>query len=81
MECVAQSDGIEKSDQIYVPDEDYKMNNGTPRSYIITISVLIIMTVVVLVIIAICLHTRLKRAIFGIKSTYEEPLNAPNEEC
>ncbi|XP_059409166.1 OX-2 membrane glycoprotein-like [Carassius carassius] len=80
VECVAQSDGIEKSVQIYVPDEDYKVKNS-PRSYIVTVSVLIIMTVVVLVIIAICLHTRLKRAMFRIKSTYEEPLNAPNEEC
>ncbi len=26
VECVAQSDGIEKSDQIYVSDEDYKGN-------------------------------------------------------
>uniref|UniRef100_A0A672KVN5 Ig-like domain-containing protein n=1 Tax=Sinocyclocheilus grahami TaxID=75366 RepID=A0A672KVN5_SINGR len=67
VECVAQSDGIEKSVQIFVPDEDNKgkmfnmdiVNNG-PRSYIVTISVLIIMTVVGLVIIAICLHTRLK---------------------
>ncbi|XP_016387187.1 OX-2 membrane glycoprotein-like [Sinocyclocheilus rhinocerous] len=80
VECVAQSDGIEKSVQIFVPDENNKVNNS-PRSYIVTISVLIIMTVVVLVIIFICLHTRLKRAIIGIKSTSEEPLNAPNEEC
>ncbi|XP_018956123.1 OX-2 membrane glycoprotein-like [Cyprinus carpio] len=80
VECVTQSDGIEKSVHILVPDEDDKVNNG-PRSYIVTVSVLIIMTVVVLVIIAICLYTKLKRAIFGIKSTYEEPLNAPNEEC
>uniref|UniRef100_A0A673GNG8 Ig-like domain-containing protein n=1 Tax=Sinocyclocheilus rhinocerous TaxID=307959 RepID=A0A673GNG8_9TELE len=55
VECVAQSDGIEKSVQIFVPDE-----NNKGKSYIVTISVLIIMTVVVLVIIFICLHTRLK---------------------
>uniref|UniRef100_A0A8C2EWN7 CD80-like immunoglobulin C2-set domain-containing protein n=1 Tax=Cyprinus carpio TaxID=7962 RepID=A0A8C2EWN7_CYPCA len=67
VECVTQSDGIEKSVHILVPDEDDKgkrfnmdiMNNG-PRSYIVTVSVLIIMTVVVLVIIAICLYTKLK---------------------
>lgn len=35
------------------------VNNG-PRSYIVTVSVLMIMTVVVLVIIAICLYTKLK---------------------
>uniref|UniRef100_A0A671LEI3 CD80-like immunoglobulin C2-set domain-containing protein n=1 Tax=Sinocyclocheilus anshuiensis TaxID=1608454 RepID=A0A671LEI3_9TELE len=59
VECVAQSDGIEKSVQIFsvqifVPDEN---NKGKRFSMDI---VLIIMTVVVLVIIAICLHTRLK---------------------
>ncbi|XP_043094191.1 OX-2 membrane glycoprotein-like [Puntigrus tetrazona] len=78
VECVARSDDTEKSDQIYVSDKDYV--NLTPRSYIITVSVLIVMTVVV-VIFAICLHTALKRGIFGIKSAYEEPLNAPIEEC
>uniref|UniRef100_A0A8C1QS48 CD80-like immunoglobulin C2-set domain-containing protein n=1 Tax=Cyprinus carpio TaxID=7962 RepID=A0A8C1QS48_CYPCA len=55
VECVTQSDGIEKSVHILVPDEDDK-----GKSYIVTVSVLIIMTVVVLVIIAICLYTKLK---------------------
>ncbi|XP_016312562.1 OX-2 membrane glycoprotein-like [Sinocyclocheilus anshuiensis] len=80
VECVAQSDSMEKSSQIYVPEVEYKVN-ATPRSYIITVSVLIVMAVVVIVIIVICSHTRLKRATFGIKSTYEEPLNPPKEEC
>ncbi|KAK2908617.1 hypothetical protein QQF64_001489 [Cirrhinus molitorella] len=81
VECVAQSDNVEKSDQIYVPEKDYKVMNVTPRSYIITVSVLIVMAVVVLVIIIICLYTRLKRVTFGEKSTYEEHLNTPSEEC
>ncbi|RXN06403.1 OX-2 membrane glyco -like protein [Labeo rohita] len=81
VECVAQSDSVEKSEQIYVPVKDYNVNNDTTRSYIITLSVLICMAVVVLIITIICLYTRLKRTTFGKKSTYEEHLNAPSEEC
>ncbi|XP_059407491.1 OX-2 membrane glycoprotein-like [Carassius carassius] len=77
VECVAKSDSMEKSIRINV-SEDHNKVNATPRSYIITVSVLIIMAVVVIIIIVICSLTRLKRATFGIKSTYEEPLK---EEC
>ncbi|XP_026129449.1 OX-2 membrane glycoprotein-like [Carassius auratus] len=73
VECVAKSDSMEKSIQIKLP-KDHKKVNATPRSYIITVSVLIIMAVVVIIIIIICSLTRLKRATFGIKSTYDEPL-------
>ncbi|XP_073699445.1 nectin-3-like [Garra rufa] len=59
VECVAQSDNVEKSNHIYVPEVDYKVNNVATRSYIITVSVLIAMAVVVLVIIIICLYIRL----------------------
>lgn len=50
MECVAQSDGIEKSDQIYVPDEDYKENKVTLRNYIIPMLVSIFISIVIFVI-------------------------------
>uniref|UniRef100_A0A671RXP5 Si:dkey-31e10.5 n=1 Tax=Sinocyclocheilus anshuiensis TaxID=1608454 RepID=A0A671RXP5_9TELE len=67
VECVAQSDSMEKSSQIYVPEVEYKGNRfnmdiGSNRItfYIITVSVLIVMAVVVIVIIVICSHTRLK---------------------
>uniref|UniRef100_A0A673GFT4 Ig-like domain-containing protein n=1 Tax=Sinocyclocheilus rhinocerous TaxID=307959 RepID=A0A673GFT4_9TELE len=67
VECVAQSDSMEKSSQIYVPEVHYKGNRfnmdiGSNRItfYIITVSVLIVMAVVVIVIIVICSHTRLK---------------------
>ncbi|XP_048053833.1 OX-2 membrane glycoprotein-like [Megalobrama amblycephala] len=75
VECLAQSDGVEKSYQIYVSQQDDKVNNTTQRSYIIT-SVIIVMTIVVIVIFVICLHTKLKRDSFGMKS-----LDDLQEEC
>ncbi|XP_056120511.1 OX-2 membrane glycoprotein-like [Rhinichthys klamathensis goyatoka] len=75
VECLAQSDSVEKRFQIYVPQDD-EANNTTPRSYIITFSVIIVMTIVITVIFVICLHTRLKRASFVMKS-----LNDPNDRC
>ncbi|XP_059409649.1 OX-2 membrane glycoprotein-like isoform X1 [Carassius carassius] len=53
VECVAQSDGIEKSVQIYVPDKENKV---TLRNYIIPMLVLIIITIVIVV---IYLYTKL----------------------
>ncbi|KAK7166639.1 hypothetical protein R3I93_006402 [Phoxinus phoxinus] len=75
VECLAQSDSVEKTFQIYVPQDD-EANNTTPRSYVITFSVIIVMTIVITVIFVICLHTRLKRASFGMKSLHDL-----NEEC
>ncbi|XP_077061043.1 OX-2 membrane glycoprotein-like [Siphateles boraxobius] len=75
VECLAQSDGVEKSFQIYMPKDD-EANNTTPRSYVITFSVIIVMTIVITVIFVICLHTRLERASFGKKSLHDT-----NEEC
>ncbi|XP_016106152.1 OX-2 membrane glycoprotein [Sinocyclocheilus grahami] len=56
VECVAQSDGIEKSVQIFVPDEENKENKVTIRNYIIPMLVLIIISIVIIV---IYLHTKL----------------------
>ncbi|KAL1282685.1 hypothetical protein QQF64_001488 [Cirrhinus molitorella] len=56
VECVAQSDIIEKSDQIYVPEVDYKENKVTLRNYIIPMLVVIIISIVI---IAAYLHTKL----------------------
>ncbi|XP_016347334.1 OX-2 membrane glycoprotein-like [Sinocyclocheilus anshuiensis] len=56
VECVAQSDGIEKSVQIFVPDEDNTENKVTIRNYIIPMLVLIIISIVIIV---TYLHTKL----------------------
>ncbi|XDV14658.1 hypothetical protein PO909_014875 [Leuciscus waleckii] len=59
VECLAQSDSVEKRFQIYMPQHD-EANNTTPRSYVITFSVIIVMAIVITVIFVICLHTKLK---------------------
>ncbi|XP_018956122.1 OX-2 membrane glycoprotein-like isoform X2 [Cyprinus carpio] len=56
VECVTQSDGIEKSVHILVPDEDDKENKVTLRNYIIPMLVLIIISIVIIV---TCLHSKL----------------------
>ncbi|KAG1961295.1 OX-2 membrane glycoprotein-like [Pimephales promelas] len=75
VECLAQSGSVEKMFQIYLPQDD-EANNTTPRSYIITFSVIIVMAIVITVICVIYLHPKLKRASSGMKSLHD-----PNERC
>ncbi|XP_048053835.1 OX-2 membrane glycoprotein-like [Megalobrama amblycephala] len=57
VECLVQSDNVEKSYQIYVPrQDDHNENKVTLRSYIIPMLVVVIFSIVV---IAFYLHTKL----------------------
>ncbi|XP_067298918.1 nectin-3-like [Pseudorasbora parva] len=71
VECLAKSDSVESGFPIYVPQD-----KATPRSYIITFSVIIVMIIVVTVIFVICRYTWLKRDSFEKKSLHDL-----NEEC
>ncbi|XP_057188307.1 OX-2 membrane glycoprotein-like [Triplophysa rosa] len=59
VECVAQSDNVEKSYQISLSGKNDEVTNNTSRRYITTVLVLVFMLIIIFVITLICLYKRL----------------------
>nr|XP_021326789.1 OX-2 membrane glycoprotein isoform X2 [Danio rerio]XP_021331640.1 OX-2 membrane glycoprotein isoform X2 [Danio rerio] len=79
VECLAQSDEIERSETIYLPRQQHPDEDAS-RNYIITFSVLAVIAVVVILITVVFIYCKRKRDRFWLNSSAEK-LHDSNEEC
>ncbi|XP_073805465.1 OX-2 membrane glycoprotein-like isoform X1 [Danio rerio] len=67
VECLAQSDDIDRSKTIVVSQTEHKENSVTLRNYTIPVLIVVIISIVI---IAIILHTKLKGKLPNIRTTF-----------